>query len=157
MRLSARVTRRATEIEHQIPHLETRCARFGALAARQRFDAREEFDEVIGLGEVVIATRPQTAHAVVHLVKRAQDQHGGRNLMLPERANKREPVEPRQHAIDDENVEPFMARAVQAIEPVRHLLDGIAAFAQCVRKIVACLVIILDDKNAHETGNSNDS
>jgi len=77
--------------------------------------------------------------------------------MLAQRPDEREPVEARQHAVDDEDVETLVARQVQAVEAVRNLLHVMPALTQGIGEIVARLLIVLDNQNSHSSLHSSSS
>ncbi len=74
------------------------------LAPRQNLDPRQQFGEGIGLGQIIVAAGAQALDAVVNLPERREDQHRRLDFLRAQAADQGQPVELRQHAVDDENV-----------------------------------------------------
>ena len=77
----------------------------GFAAAGERIDARQQFRHVIGLGQVVVAAGAQPGDAIIDVAERAQDQHRQLAPGGAQRLHQGEPVELRQHAIDDRQID----------------------------------------------------
>src|SRR5207245_1684868 len=90
-------------VERQIGHSQHR--RLGdARPTEQGPDAREQLVEGEGLGEVIIRTGAETAHAVGDAVARGQHQDRNRTAALAEGAADREPVLPGQEPVEHDQV-----------------------------------------------------
>ena len=81
---------------------------------QQRFDPCNQFEDRERLGKIVVAACTQSAHTIVDRAKRAQNQHGGTHLLLPQRLDDRETVHARQHPIHDHDVGVRRASLVEA-------------------------------------------
>ena len=119
-------------------------------APGERVDARQQLRHVIGLGEVVVAARAQTRDAVVDLAERAQDEHRKLAARRPQRLHQGEPVELRQHPVDDGEIDGDRGRHVQSLQAVRGDIHRMPDFAQRLRQVIARNLVIFDDQNVHD-------
>ena len=132
------------EIADAIDHLLA-----AAAAARQHFDAREQFGERIGLGQIIVAAGAQALDPVVDLAERRQDQRRRLDALAAQGPDHRQPVELGQHAVDDQHVvlaverlrEPFLAVGGE----VGHMPD----LAEGLDQIVGGIAVVFDDQETH--------
>jgi hypothetical protein len=93
--------------------------RFLAAAAppRQHLRARQQLRKRIGLGQIIVAARPQSLDPIIDLAERRENERGRLDAFAAQGANDREPVEFGEPAVDDEHV--ILAVAVEvAIGPI---------------------------------------
>ena len=116
-------------------------------AAQQRLYSRDEFDDRERLGEIIVATHPQSAHAVIDRAKRAQHQDRRAHLFLAQGLDDGKAVHSRQQAVDDHCVRPQVARLGETIQPVGRPFHIEAAIGQFGGDFSRRLVIIFYEKN----------
>ena len=93
------------KIELEIAHLQPRLHRRRRAAAHQRVDARQQFDEGVGLGEIIVAAGLQALHAVVHFGQARERNSTGVALPCSRiSATTLQAVQLGQHAVDDRHV-----------------------------------------------------
>jgi hypothetical protein len=80
--------------------------RFLAAAAppRQHLRARQQLRKRIGLGQIIVAARPQSLDPIIDLAERRENERGRLDAFAAQGANDREPVEFGEPAVDDEHV-----------------------------------------------------
>ncbi len=118
-------------------------------AAQQRLDARQQLGEGERLGEVVVAAGLEPLDAVIDAAQRRQHQHRGADALGAQLLDDRQPVELRQHAVGDDEIEVALGGAEQAIAAVGGVIDGIAALAQPLDQEARRLGVILDEQYVH--------
>src|SRR3979490_88604 len=96
----AALCRALDEIELERPALEFRLEA-GGRAPQQRFDPCDQFHEIERLGEIIIASRPQSPYAIVDGPESAQDQDRGAHLILSQGFDDGDTVHSWQQSIDD--------------------------------------------------------
>ena len=93
--------------------------------------------------------------AFLDIVQRAQDEHGCLVVGGAQRGDDRQPVDPRQHAVDDHGIEGLAPRYVQSGPPVLGQIDAMAALGQSLDEIGSGLLVVLDDQNTHDIDRSS--
>ena len=149
MSASAALGGAGQKIELEIAHLKPRLDGGGTAAAHQRVDARQQFDEGIGLGQIIVAARLQPFDAIVHVGERAQEQHRRQIAVLADLLDELQPIELGQHAIDDGHVIGSRQRQRETDLAVGGVVDDMARFLETVHQIALRLEIVFNDKNAH--------
>ena len=137
------------KIEFEIAHLEPRLDGSRAAAAHQRIDAREQFHEGVRLRQIVVAAGLEPFHAIVHFGQRAQEQHRRQIAVLADLLDELQPIELRQHAIDDGHVVGSRQRQRETDLAVGGVVDDVTRFLETVHQIALRLEIILNDENPH--------
>ena len=137
-------------VERQIGDPEHRLLR-RALGppARQRFDPGQQLGEGVGFREIVVAAGAQALHPVVHLAERGQDQDRRLVLLIAQRADQRQPVHLRQHAIDDGHVITAFDRHVVSGDAIVGEIDDMARLAKRLGEIGRRVAVVFDDEDAH--------
>ena len=116
----------------------------------QRLHAREQFGKGEGLGEVVVAAGLQAAHAIVHGVARAEDQHRHVLAAPAQRVDQREAVETGQAQIDDGDIGPYFDREREAALAIAGHVHREARLVQAVRHELGKGLVVFDDEGSHE-------
>src|SRR5207249_2671786 len=94
----------AQQIKHEIAHDQARrFARMGG-AADQSLNAREQFGKREWLGQVIVATRLQAAHAIIDSSLRAEHNDRYADVLLAQLLHERKTVELWQHDVHDGNI-----------------------------------------------------
>jgi len=121
----------------------------GRLAARQDFDAGEEFGEGVGLGQVVVAAGAQSFHAIVDRAQRRQDE-GWRAVVFGTQVRDHgQTIAAGQHAIDDQHVPAALTGHGEAGVAIAGDFGDMAAFAQRLGDELGGFGVILDHEHAH--------
>ena len=128
------------------------CLRRRLPTPKQRLDAGEQLGEGVGLDQIVVAARFQALHPVVDLAQGAQDQDRGRDLRRPQRLHQRKPVEPGQHAIDDDGVVITAGRHEEAVATVAGPIHRIAALGEGFFHEAGGPLVVLDHQDLHDLG-----
>ena len=117
-------------VERQVGDPEHRLLRraLGA-AARQRFDPGQKLGERIGLRQIVVAAGAQALDPVVDLAERREDQDRRLVFLLAKRADQREAVHFRQHAVDDGDVIGAFERQIVSGDAVIRLVGDMSGLA----------------------------
>ena len=121
----------------------------GAAAAGQRLEPRQKLGEGEGLAEIIVAARAQALDAVLDVAHGAQHQNRGLVIGRAQGGDDRQPVEARQHAVDDHGVEAAVARAFEAVAAFVGVVHAMAAFGQALQQIGGGLAVVLDQQDAH--------
>jgi hypothetical protein len=133
------------EIEFERTDLERR----GPAVRRptqQGLDPGDQFHSREGLCEVIIATRPQAAHAIIDGAKCAQDKNGRAHALVSQCLNNRQAVHSGQQAIDNHGVRIPYPRPVQACEAVRGPVHVEPVIAEFGSDFLSRLFVIFDEK-----------
>jgi hypothetical protein len=93
-------------------------------------DPRQQFGQVVRLGQVIIAAGAQSRDPVIDVAQGAQDQHRHFASRGAQRLDQRESVEFGQHSVDDRQIDGDRRCHVQTVETVRGNIDGVAHFTQ---------------------------
>ena len=143
------VTRRDSRSSVRSPTVSVVGSAVAVERRTQRLHAREQFGERERLGEVVVAAGLQAAHAIVHGVARAEDQHRHALAAPAQRVDQREAVETGQAQIDDGDVGPYFHRERQAALAIAGHVHREARLAQAVRHELGKRLVVFDDERAH--------
>ena len=103
------------------------------------------------LRQVVVAARLQTLDAVVNRPARAQDEHGGMDAARADAIDERQPVETRQHHVDDRGVVASADRQLDAPFTVGRDIDGMTGFGQALADEVGDRRVVFDHEHSHDT------
>ena len=133
------------EIELERTDLEG-CGPAVCRPAQQGLDPGDQFHGRERFCEIIITTRPQTAHAIVDGAKCAQDKNGRAHALVSQCLDNGQAVHSGQQAIDNHGVRIPCAGPVQACEAVSspvHLEPVIAEFGS---DFLSRLFVIFDEK-----------
>ena len=137
------------QVHLEIADRELRLHRGRAAPAQQGLDPRQELGEGEGLGEIVVGAGAKPAHPVVDLAQRAQEQDGGDDLGDPQGLDHVQPVDLRQHAVDDDQVELPAGGMEKPVAPAGDTIHHITVLGQAFDHIGCGRLIVFDDQNAH--------
>ncbi len=121
-----------------------------ATAARQHLDAREQLGERIGLGQIIVAAGAQSLDPVIDLAERRQNERRRLDALAAQGADHREPVELRQHAIDDQDVVLAVHRQREPLLAVGGEVGNVPDLAEGLDQIVGGIAIVFDDQQTHD-------
>ena len=148
-RLVAAFDRAGQEIEFEIGDPQLGRRRRRRAAPQQRLEPREQLAEGKGLDQIVVAAGAQALDPVVDAAQRTEDQRRRADLGGAQRAEHRQPVHARQHAVEDDRVVTARGGEEQALASVARLVDRIAALAQTLDQIGGGFAIVFDDEELH--------
>src|SRR6266511_833395 len=117
-------------------------------APEQRLDAGQQLEHAERLGHVVVGAEPQTAHLVGLLAAGRQDQHRHAVAALPQGAQHSEPVQPREHQVEDHEIGLARPRAGEPLGAVARDLHVVALDLEVVAQPVGEIGIVFDDQDA---------
>lgn len=120
--------------------------------SQQRFHSGEQFDKRKRLGQIVVAARPQPAHAVVYSAESAENENRRADALASQCFNHREAIEPRQHPINNQDVRFAGPSLAEAVEAVRGPLDSIAAFRELCAYFASRLGVVFNQKHFAPAG-----
>ena len=123
----------------------------GLAAAAERLEARQQLDEGERLDEIVIAPGAQTAHAVVDLAERGDDQEGCGDAVVAQLAHHGDAVDVRQHAVDGDHGIVAGDAVAQGFTTRRGKIDVVARGGEFLDELACGFRIVLDDQNAAVT------
>ena len=112
-------------------------------------EARQQLLEGEGLDEIVVAARAKALDTVVKSRQVCQEQHRGRNAFRAEQSDNGQPVEPGQHAVEDDDVESLVGSDLEAFAavPGKHRLMTARPKPRGDER--RSLRIVLDDQGLH--------
>ncbi|KAG1545100.1 hypothetical protein G6F50_013789 [Rhizopus delemar] len=117
-------------------------------ATQQHFHPRGHLVGGERLGQVVVATGAQAAHALVHVGQRAEHQHRRGNADPPQRGADGQAVQARQQAVQRDHVIVAAGRAHQAFTTIGHPVHVQAMAAQLGHDFLGSDGVILDGQYA---------
>ena len=137
------------QIHLQVGDFQPGLRRFSATAPEQGLEAGVELREGEGLDQVVVAARAQALDPVVHLAQGAEDQHRRAIPGGSQGAHDGEPVQLRQHAVDDQHVIVGARGHEQSLPAVTGVIDDRPRLTQGLAEVADHLVVIFDQEHAH--------
>ncbi len=117
-------------------------------APEQRADSREQFRIREGFGQVVVGAELEPLDLVGNRVASGEQQHR-RRLALPKAAQHFEPVDDRQHHVEDQQVEVLFERHEQAVLAVAGDRDAITGLGQSPLQVGPHFFFVFDNQDAH--------
>ena len=103
-----------------------------------------EFLEMVGLGEVIVATGTQTFDAVIHRPQRRQYQHRHLVALLAQHLHDGEAIDMRQLPVGDDELVLLLGGLEQAIAAIGGDVHGVAAFAQALGQVLGGFGVVFD-------------
>jgi len=97
----------------------------------------------------LLRPRTQPLHPIVHPIERGEKQHRRAHLRRAHRLHHRQAIEPRHHAIDDEQIIGLHRGLHQRLAPVRHVIDHMPLGLEPPAQILRRLLVILGDQDLH--------
>jgi hypothetical protein len=118
--------------------------------AQQRADAGDELADAERLGQVIVGAALQAVHLVGFLAPGGehQDRHISELRFAADRAGHRDAVEPRQHDVEDHQIERLAARQPEPLRSVRRRDRVEALEAEMENHEVADVLVVLDDEHS---------
>ena len=113
-------------------------------AAQQGLDAGQQLGEGEGLDQVVVAAGLEAAHAVVHGVARAQDEHGSPHAAAAQRLHECYAVQAREHDVHDRRVVGGVEGHLEPGPPLPGLVHGEPGLPQTLRHEGGDRLVVLD-------------
>jgi hypothetical protein len=118
-------------------------------STQQCFDPRSELGKCKGLGEVIIATGFETAHALIGCRQRTQHQHRGFFAESPQRLKYRQAIDIiGQHAIEHDDVPGLASCSLKGLNATVANGHQPAKFSETVGGVTGVVGVILDDEAA---------
>ncbi|MNG99296.1 hypothetical protein D3C79_584620 [compost metagenome] len=132
-------------VKAQRAGVHTQVAAHRLLAAEQRFDPRHQFQHRKGFGQVIVGTQLQPQHAVYLAGARADDddRRVARHVARP--AADLQPVDARQHQIEDQRVPAALFQHRHAQIAVGGVANVVAFIAQVQLQQLGDVAVILND------------
>src|SRR5262249_26456561 len=112
---------------------------------------RQQFREGKRLDEVVVPASAQSAHPIVDLTERADDEGGRGDAGFPQTPNDGDAVNSRKHAIDRHHRIFGRASAAQPVVAVDREINLVAVRCEGLHKLLGRLRVVFNDKNAAPT------
>jgi hypothetical protein len=135
------------KIEFKRPNTQYGAQVFGR-TPQERFKSGNELEKRKRLGQVVIASCPQSAYAVVDGTEGTENEGGCPNLLFPQGFDNGEAIYAGQHSIDNQDVRLSGARFGQAIRAVGSTFNGIAAPHKFFTQFGGHLGVILNEEHS---------
>jgi hypothetical protein len=138
------------QIEFQVSRFQAKD--FGrTTAAEQRPNPREELGQRKRLDQIVVGALIQAKDAIVDAVASGQNQDWRLQVPLPQGLQDFEPVPPRQHQIEYDQIEHFSVRAKKPVL-ARYGDDNVVMLCLQGRlEHLSQFPLIFDDQNAHDS------
>ena len=137
------------EIHFEIAGLQHGRRRAESRAPRQRGQARHQFFEGERLDEIVVAAGLEPVDPVVDAGEIGEEEHRRRNALGPHQRDDAEPVELRQHAVEDDDVETIGGRPRKSLAAVRRDRRLMPARLQARRDEIGGSRVVFDNQNLH--------
>ena len=102
------------------------------------------------MGEIIdAAARPQPLDPVVDLAERREDERRRLDPLAAQRTDNAEPVELRQHAVNDQHVVLAFERLREPLLAVAGELGNVANLAERLHEVVGGITIVFDNQQTH--------
>lgn len=137
------------KIHDQVSALKTSDLGWRRLAASKRIDPCRELRKRERLDEIIVGARLEAGHSILDPSERGEHQYRDVDTGNPGAAKDRDPVEPRQHAIEDREIQFFGAEHPDRLEAVVRNDDRMPEIPQSPADEIARVGVVLCDKNAH--------
>ena len=137
------------QIELEIGHLQSGGGGALVTSPPEVLDAGQQLREGIGFGQVIVAAGAQPLDPIVDLAQRGQEQHRRRIAGLAQVLHQAQPVEVRQHAIDDQPIERLHGGTQQPLTAVLRDLGAVPALPQTFGEVLRGVAIVFDDQDTH--------
>src|ERR1051325_577366 len=112
-------------------------------------DAGQQLEDAERLGDVVVGAEAEPADLVLLLPSRREHEHGGVVAALAHGAEDPEPVDARDHEIEDDEVETAHLERRKARRTIGRELHGVALDLEVVAEAESEIGVVLDDENRH--------
>ena len=103
-----------------------------------------------GFVEVVVATGLQPLDAVVHGSPGAQDQNRSVNAARTDAIDQRQPVQTREHHVNDCGVVPSLHGQLDSPFPIGGNVDDVTGFSQTLADEVGNRRVVFDHEHSHD-------
>lgn len=116
----------------------------------QRFDARQELVPLEGLPKVIVGARPEGQHALLRGVAGVEHEHRRPHAMRPQFIEEGEPIAPRLHPVDDDEVEAQRHAMVEGIMAVADDVDVMPGLSQVAGERLGELKLFFNEEYLHQ-------
>ena len=116
---------------------------------RQRIDTGKQLGKREWLCEIVIPPALQTLDAIVDTTKSRKEEDRDIDTNTPERSDDSQPINLRQHAIDNHEVVSSAYSTHQAILAVGCVVSHMPRFIESIDNVTGRVRIIFDNKDSH--------
>ena len=114
------------------------------LAAQKGFDAREEFAVVKRFGQVIIRAGVQSPDSMLHFRLAREHEDGSGKVQPPQFGAHRDTIQPRQHDVEDHQIDARVERPLESAASLMLALDGKAFALQELQHQGAELGVVVD-------------
>ena len=122
--------------------------------AQKRVHARQQLGEREGLDQIIVGAMLEALDPVADRGQRRENQHGRLDARGTQSLEHRQPVEHRQHAVEDDEVEGSVGGAEQPVLAIGRLLDAMAFLGQPLGEIGGGFPVVLDQQDLAAHGPS---
>src|SRR4029077_10734966 len=136
------------EIKLEITNAQDCFLHHRGAATRERLHARQQFGNGGRLDQIIVPPGAQSAHFVVNLTQRADDQSRRDNAFFAQPADYGQSINSGKHAIDGHHGIGRGAAAAQAVIAVARKINLIATGAERIDQLAGRFLVVLDDENA---------
>ena len=119
-------------------------------ATEQRANAREQLRQRERLHQVIVRTQVQPRHSVVDSIARRENEHWRLDPALPQRLENLEAAPPGEHQVENDEVEPLRARAIEPVLAGCRNHHVVVLRLQRGRQHLRQLPLVFDDEHAHD-------
>ena len=137
------------EIHFEIARLQHGRRRSERRAARERVEPRHQLLEGERLDEIVVAAGLESVDPVVDAGEVGEEEHRRRHALRPHQRDDAEPVELRQHAVEDDHIETIGGRPLESFATVPRDRRLVPARFEARRDEVGGPLVVLDNQNLH--------
>src|SRR5581483_6817854 len=99
--------------------------------------------------QIIVGADVETSHPVFNRIPRGQEEHGGSYATFPERSQDFESIVPRQHHIEDYQVERLSLDQVKALLARVGNTHRVVVCFESLAYGLGHFLLVLDDENVH--------
>src|SRR5689334_124915 len=137
-------------------HLEIGDAQNGLLPLERRppgesMEPGQELGEGEGLGDIVVAARLEPIDTIIDAAQRCQEQDRDLLADAAQRPDEMKTVDPRKHAVDDDDVVILGGGLQKAITTIGEVVDRVTLLGQSPADVGCRVDVVFDDENPHRS------